>query len=115
MVFSVCLQCLRWHPLRTKNIHCIQFSVCFGSHALRTKNIHCIQRVFALARFKNEEYTSYSACVCARTLLERGIYIVFSVCLASHALRAKNIHCIQRVFALARFKNEEYTLYLGVL
>ena len=47
MVFSVCLQCLRWHPLRTKNIHCIQFSVCFGSHALRTKNIHCIQPIYA--------------------------------------------------------------------
>ena len=71
--------------------------MCLGSHALRTKNIHCISRLFAeskqciwrvfglalfkneaytsciwhvfgLARFKNEEYTLHLACVWARKL-----------------------------------------------
>ena len=57
---------------------------------------------------------------------ERRTYIVFSVCLGSHALRTKNIHCISRLSAeskhciwcvvgLALFKNEEYTLYLVLL
>ena len=60
----------------------------------------------------NEGYTLYLACVWARRLYERRIYIVFSVCLGLQALRTKNIHCIERVFGFARFKNEEYTLYL---
>ena len=95
------------------------FGLAAGSHSVRTNNIHRIQRVFALAHFTNEEYTLYLACVWARTLEERRIYIVFIVCsrshaLRTHALRTKNIHGIQRLFALftlAPFKNEEYTLY----
>ena len=43
------------------------------------------------------------------------MYIVLSVCLGSHALRTKNILCIQRVFGLALCRNEEYTLYLACL
>ena len=95
----------------------------FGLQALRTKNIqapscrrhntllntHCIQRVFGLAHFMNEEYTLYSALVWARKLLERRLYIVFCGFLGSQVLRTKNIHCIQRMFGLARFKNEEHT------
>ena len=29
---------------------------CLGYHALRTKNMHCVKRVW-VSRFKNEEYT----------------------------------------------------------
>ena len=65
--------------------------------------------MFALARFKNEEYTFYLACVWARTLQEQRIYIVFSMCLGSHASKTNNMHFIYRVFWLAR---EGYTLYL---
>ena len=87
----------------------IVFSVCLGSLVLRTKNIHCI-------------------CLCLG--LHASMDIVFSVCLGSLALRTKNIlwicvslgshvcrlygHCIKRVLGFARFKNEEYTLYLRV-
>ena len=37
------------------------------------------------------------------------------MCLGSHAWRTKNIRCIQRVFGLALFKSEEYTLHLAIL
>ena len=56
------------HSLVQERRICIVFSMCFNSHALRTKNIHCIKRVFGLALCKNEEYTLYLTCVCARTL-----------------------------------------------
>lgn len=47
--------------------------------------------MFGIARFKNEEYTYY-------------IYqnIVFTLCLGSHSLRTRNIHCISP-FGLAHF------------
>ena len=46
---------------------------------------------------------------------EHSTYIVFSVCLGSHALRTKNIHQFFSVCELARLKNEEYTLYLACI
>ena len=80
-----------------------------ASSCLRTKNIHCIQRVFGLARLMNEEYIRHLACVWDRTIQERGIYIlylsqsiVFSLCLGSHSLRTRNIHCMS-AFGLAHF------------
>ena len=58
--------------------------------------------VLGLARFKNEEYRLYLACLF----------------LGSHAFRTKNIHCtyihtFSVCLGLQPFKNEEYTLHLA--
>ena len=56
--------------------------------------------VFGLARFKNEEYRLYLACLClgSHAFMTKNIHCIyihtFSVCLGLHALRTKNIHCM---------------------
>ena len=54
--YTLCLACLGYHALRTKNMHCVKrvqlgytlCLACLGYHALRTKNMHCVKRVWAI-------------------------------------------------------------------
>ena len=64
--------------------------------------------MFGLASFKNQDLTLYLACVWARTLKERRIYIVIRACLPRVSIPLG-------VVGLALFKNEEYILHLALL
>ncbi len=77
--------------LLERGIDIVVFSE-FCQHTFyRTKNTHCVQRVWAITRFQNEEYTLCQPCCVQRVQLA----LAFSG--PSHAFRTRNIHCVQRL------------------
>ena len=100
-----------------KNEEYTLYLACAWARILEERTIYLTFTPFTMA-YRTTNYFSICSLqmehrLAASFSIGTKLYIVFSVYLGSHSLRTKNVHCIKRVFGLALFKNEEYTLYLA--